>query len=59
LRNFDNKLFQKLHDTVLLEEDDWLEKLDKITKAWWEKMGSNNWQPLLFYIILRNSETMI
>jgi hypothetical protein len=22
LRNFDNKLFQKLHDTVLLEEDD-------------------------------------
>ena len=39
LRDFDDKLFQASHDTELMIEDERLEKLDGITKAWYEKMG--------------------
>lgn len=44
LRNFDDSLFKKTHDTALMVEDDRLEELDRITKIWWEQMGrSRNW----------------
>jgi ATP-dependent exoDNAse (exonuclease V) alpha subunit len=39
LRDFDDELFQKSHDPALLQEDDRLEKLDRSTKSWWQKMG--------------------
>jgi hypothetical protein len=39
LRDFDNELFQKSHDTALMEEDDRLERRDVITKVWWKEMG--------------------
>ena len=39
LRDFEDKLFLKSHDVALLAEDDRLEKLDKVTKEWWLKMG--------------------
>jgi ATP-dependent exoDNAse (exonuclease V) alpha subunit len=34
LQDFDNKLFQKSHDSVLLAEDDRPDKMDRITKVW-------------------------
>ena len=39
LRDFDNDLFNKSHDPALLAEYDRLEQRDKITKAWWQRMG--------------------
>ena len=33
LQNFDDELFKKSHDPVLLAEDDRLDKMDRITKA--------------------------
>jgi hypothetical protein len=38
LRDFDEKLFQSSHDTQLLDEDDRLDRLDKIMKDWWTKI---------------------
>ena len=37
LQDFDDELFQKCHNPALLQ-DDWLEKLDRITKSWWQKI---------------------
>ena len=39
LRDFDDELFQKSHDIALMQEDDQLERQDRITKAWWKEMG--------------------
>lgn len=39
LRDFDDGLFQKSHDTALMQEDDRLERQDISTKAWWKEMG--------------------
>ena len=39
LCDFDNNLFKKSHDPTLLAEDDRLEQRDKVTKAWWQRMG--------------------
>jgi hypothetical protein len=39
LRDFDDNLFKKPHDMALMVEDDRLDKLDKLTKVWWERMG--------------------
>jgi small nuclear ribonucleoprotein (snRNP)-like protein len=39
LHDFDNQMFLKMHDVVLLAEDDWMERLDRIMKEWWQKMG--------------------
>ena len=36
LHDFDD---QKMHDVALLAEDDWMERLDRIMKEWWHKMG--------------------
>lgn len=38
LRDFDDQLFQMVHETQLLEEDDRLESLDHCTKEWWAQM---------------------
>jgi hypothetical protein len=39
LWDFDDNLFKKPHDMALMVEDDRLDKLDKLTKVWWERMG--------------------
>jgi hypothetical protein len=44
LRNFDDQMFLKTHDVVLLAEDDQMERLDRITKEWWQKMGRDKEQ---------------
>ena len=44
LRNFDNQMFLKTHDVALLAEDDQMERLDRITKEWWQKMGCDKKQ---------------
>ena len=36
LCDFDKKLFKKLHDYDLLEEDDRLEELKRTMKIWWK-----------------------
>ena len=38
LRDFDESIFLKSHDTDLLAEDDRLERLDEKTKQWWCEM---------------------
>ncbi|KAJ7130996.1 hypothetical protein C8R44DRAFT_698999 [Mycena epipterygia] len=38
LRDFDDELFMKSHDPMLLAEDDRLEALNEQTKRWWEEM---------------------
>jgi len=42
LRDFDDELFKKSHDPALLAEDDRLDKMDRITKAWWCMMRDRN-----------------
>ena len=42
LRDFDDELFKKSHDPMLLAEDDRLDKMDRITKAWWCRMQDMN-----------------
>ena len=42
LRDFDDELFKKSHDPALLAEDDRLDKMDRITKAWWCRMRDRN-----------------
>ncbi|KIM87665.1 hypothetical protein PILCRDRAFT_63355 [Piloderma croceum F 1598] len=44
LHDFDNQMFLKTHDVVLLAEDDQMERLDRITKEWWQKMGRDKEQ---------------
>jgi hypothetical protein len=44
LRDFDDQMFLKTHDVALLAEDDRMERLDKITKEWWGKMGRDKEQ---------------
>lgn len=41
LRDFKDGMFQQTHETELLEEDDWLEELDRMTTKWWRDMGRN------------------
>ena len=38
LRDFDDSLFEKQHDAALLQEDQRLEKLDRETHTWYEKV---------------------
>ncbi|KAJ7142438.1 hypothetical protein C8R44DRAFT_725797 [Mycena epipterygia] len=40
LRDFDDKLFMKSHDPMLLAEDDRLESLNEQTRRWWEERQS-------------------
>ena len=40
LRDFDDKMFLQCHEAELMEEDEWLERLDVVTKGWWERMRS-------------------
>ena len=44
LHNFDNQMFLKTHDVALLAEDDQMERLDRIMKEWWQKMGCDKEQ---------------
>ena len=44
LRDFDDQMFLKTHDVALLAEDDQMERLDRITKEWWQKMGRDKEQ---------------
>jgi hypothetical protein len=44
LCKFDNQMFFKMHDVALLAEDDQMERLDRITKEWWQKMGHDKEQ---------------
>jgi hypothetical protein len=37
-------MFLKTHDVALLAEDDRMERLDRITKEWWQKMGCDKKQ---------------
>jgi hypothetical protein len=37
-------MFLKTHDVALLAEDDWMERLDRITKEWWWKVGCDKEQ---------------
>ena len=37
-------MFFKMHDVALLAEDDRMERLDRITKEWWRKMGHDKEQ---------------
>ena len=39
LRDFDDNTFLEPHNMSLLQEDDRLEKLDRLTKKWWQDMG--------------------
>ena len=39
LRDFDEKMFMRAHDTELLEEDIRLEGLNETTREWWRKMA--------------------
>jgi ATP-dependent exoDNAse (exonuclease V) alpha subunit len=38
LRDFDDHIFLASHDTNLMQEDDRLERLDDVTKTWWQNM---------------------
>ena len=38
LRDFDDHIFLASHDTNLMQEDDRLERLDDVTKRWWQNM---------------------
>ena len=44
LHNFDNQIFLKMHDVALLAEDDQMERLNRIMKEWWQKMGHDKKQ---------------
>jgi hypothetical protein len=44
LHNFDNQMILKMHDVALLAEDDQMERLDRITKEWGQKMGHDKEQ---------------
>ena len=44
LHDFDGQMFLKTHDVALLAEDDQMERLDRITKEWWQKMGHDKEQ---------------
>ena len=37
-------MFLKIHDVALLAEDDQMERLDRITKEWLQKMGCDKEQ---------------
>lgn len=39
LRDFDDNTFLEPHNMSSLQEDDRLEKLDRLTKKWWQDMG--------------------
>ena len=39
LRDFDDHIFLASHDTSLMQEDDRLERLDDVTKRWWQNMN--------------------
>ncbi len=38
LRNFDDKLFEKQHDQILLQEDERLDEKDRQTQLWYEQV---------------------
>jgi ATP-dependent exoDNAse (exonuclease V) alpha subunit len=38
LRDFDDEVFLRSHDAALMEEDKWLEELNRITLEWWAHM---------------------
>ena len=38
LRDFDDNMFLQCHEVELMEEDERLERLNLVTKKWWEKM---------------------
>jgi len=40
LRDFDDDMFLQCHEGELMEEDERLERLNTVTKMWWERMGS-------------------
>ncbi|KAJ7187077.1 hypothetical protein C8R46DRAFT_880272 [Mycena filopes] len=42
LRDFDEDMFKKGHDAILLAEDDRLEELNEQTQEWWRKMSGGN-----------------
>ena len=39
LRDFDDDIFLQAHVPEVLEEDEWLEGLDVVTKRWWAKIS--------------------
>lgn len=39
LRDFDEQYFRQSHDTDLMQEDDRLEELNRLTLRWWQEMG--------------------
>ncbi|TFK78128.1 hypothetical protein K466DRAFT_463427, partial [Polyporus arcularius HHB13444] len=39
LRDFDDRVLLQEHDPDLLQEDERLERLNEITRRWWEEMG--------------------
>ena len=39
LRDFDEQYFRQSHDMDLMEEDDRLEELNRLTLKWWQEMG--------------------
>jgi hypothetical protein len=41
LHEFDDSIFQKVHDLALLAEDEWLEELNRTTKKQFEQAQSN------------------
>ena len=40
LRDFDDDIFLQCHEAELMEEDERLERLNVVTKRWWERMES-------------------
>ena len=47
LRDFDENLFKRSHDTALMDEDDRLEELNRVTLLWWERIGgTERWQEM-------------
>ena len=41
LREFDDEMFLDMYEPELVWEDERLDDLDKTTKVWWQRMGSN------------------
>lgn len=47
LCDFDKNLFKWPHNTALMEEDDRLEELNRLTLHWWERMGGiQRWEEM-------------